>query len=767
MRLFFVLFLSFNLSAQIGTEQWRLHVTNKKALDVVAGNGLVYTAFQNGLLEYDIANSETSLWTNVNGLSDVKLSCLGYDKNQNSLYIGYENGNLDRIQNNRVTNIPAIRLANITGNKRINRIVVHDKYIYIATGFSIVKFDPLKFEVRDTYYPTNGLTPIVDIAFRNDSIFALTAQQLYKGSLKNVSLADVSQWKIDTRVPIITSNKYSDIQVVNEQMFVVYKNEDYAKDSIYHVTNTGIKSIFDASKNLEINSIQEVEGKLAINIDAGIYLYSSDLSNYSFLGMSGVSVNNSYSFDDKIWVADNYSGLVRYHNGGIIHINFQGPPKNQYYAVDFNKGKLAIVGGGMTGKGMTWNSSGMYSFENEVWSLTDKSTQTLWKDKNIWDCLAVSINPKDANNVAIGSFSDVPLSIITDGKQISEVFTVDNSPIEKTKWNTEALITDVKYDDEGNLWIANSYSMSPLKAYTKDKKWISFPLGSSVSNTTLISQIAIDYNGNKWLAVPGIGVIAYNDNETISNLSDDKIKIIDAGESSGALPTNQVTALAVDFNNAIWVGTESGFAIIYNSANVFSAAAGTYNAQRIKVNFEGVPENLLGNTYFTDIEVDGGNRKWLATANSGIFLMSKDGSQILQNFTTENSPLISNNIIDMVFDPKTGELYIVTDIGIVSYRTDTSEGDSEYSDVTVFPNPVKPDFSGLITIQGIQYDSDIKVTDASGNLVYKTTSNGGTATWDGKTLAGERVKSGVYLFWTAPNSTDAKGRKVGKVVVIN
>ena len=110
---------------------------------------------------------------------------------------------------------------------------------------------------------------------------------------------------------------------------------------------------------------------------------------------------------------------------------------------------------------------------------------------------------------------------------------------------------------------------------------------------------------------------------------------------------------------------------------------------------------------------------------------------------------------------------MITDNGLISYRTDASAGDADYSDVKVFPNPVKPGYAGLITIQGIKFDSDIRVTDVAGNLVYKTTSNGGTATWNGKTLEGENVKAGVYLFWTAPNDSEAKGRKVGKVVVIN
>ena len=163
--------------------------------------------------------------------------------------------------------------------------------------------------------------------------------------------------------------------------------------------------------------------------------------------------------------------------------------------------------------------------------------------------------------------------------------------------------------------------------------------------------------------------------------------------------------------------------------------------------------------------VDGANRKWFGTANAGIVLLSADGLEIIEQYTTENSPLISNAIVDLELDQSTGELYIITDKGLVSYRTDATYEDPEYSNVVVFPNPARPDFDGPITIQGIRYNSDVKITDVAGNLVYQTTSNGGTATWNGRTLNGDRVGTGVYLIWTAAN--EGKGRKVGKVLVVN
>ena len=767
MRILFALLISSTLYGQIGTGQWRLHVPNKNSLDVVVANNIVYSAFKDGVLEYDIENSEKSLWTNVNGLSDISITCLGLDQDNQAVYIGYENGNIDRLQNNHIENIPAIKLAQINGSKRINKIISFNNYIYIATNFSIIKFDPVKFEVRETYYPTKTNDPILDISFKNDSIFALTEKKLLKSNINNTALADYTQWNIDTRVPINTNltAKYSEIEVINNQFYLLYSLPDYGKDTVYCVKNSGLDLVFNKSENFEINSINILENKLAINIDAGVKVMNSDYSLSKFYGVSGVSSNRSFLHKNSVWIADKYNGLVRFINGYGEHIDFQGPTGDKFYSVECSKDKLIVSSGGMNGHNMTWNTSGTYIFQDENWTSFDRNSEPMWLNTNFWDNLTSAINPNNTNQMAVGTFSEIPLTIFENGKTASKIYTVENSPIESTMWNSEAMISALKYDELGNLWIGNGFCSNPLKVLTKDQKWQTINLGSNCMNKS-INKIVIDYNGNKWLAVPSVGLVGLKDNKTIETLSDDKIKIVNTTDGNGGLPSNQVTALAADFNNEIWIGTESGFAILYNSDNIFTSTT-AFNAQRIKLRFEGENEYLLGKTYITDIEVDGGNRKWFGTANTGIFLLSPDGNEIIQNFTTDNSPLISNVILDMAFNHKTGELFIATDKGLVSYRADASEGDTEYSNVKVFPNPVKPDFNGLITIQGIQYDSDINVTDVAGNLVYKTTSNGGTASWDGKTVNGERVKGGVYLFWTAPNDMDGKGRKVGKVVVVN
>ena len=175
--------------------------------------------------------------------------------------------------------------------------------------------------------------------------------------------------------------------------------------------------------------------------------------------------------------------------------------------------------------------------------------------------------------------------------------------------------------------------------------------------------------------------------------------------------------------------------------------------------------NFLEKRTLHPIAVDGGNRKWIGTSASGVFCVSEDGLEEVYRFTAENSPLVSNNILDIRIDHGTGEVYFATDKGLVSFKADATIGDEQFSSISVFPNPVRPEYSGPITIQGIGFESDVRITDISGNLVYKTMSNGGTVIWDGNRLDGTRAQSGVYLVWAT--STGGKGKAVAKILLVN
>lgn len=766
----FCCFFTSFLHAQIGTGEWRLHVPARKAVDVAAANNVVFAAFESGILEYNSTDDEKRLWTDVNGLSDISPTSLFFSNTFNALFIGYDNGNFDKLKEDQITNIPAIKLAQIQGSKRINKIVEHNNFIYLATGFAVVKIDPVKNEVKDTYYPTSGNDAILDVMFRNDSIFALSSSRLYRGYLNNIALADASQWVVDTRLPVESVQSYHDLENINNELIISYKNAAYGMDSVFRIKDDGLELITDLPFSLELNSLSVHDGLLAVNAEGGTFVYNDDgslasvMNSFSYGGYP--NVNNSVYANGFTWMADEKEGLVRYFTQySAVKIPFDGPPKSDFYAMDWQDGRLVVAGGGISGISPTFSGSGIYLFEDEKWSLRDRDNMQMWNGQMIWDFVSTAINPLDKEQIAVGTFSPIPLSLMNSSAQVSDTFTPNNSTLEYTAVGGEwSLVSGMNYDEDENLWMVNSYSDRPLNVRTKSGAWYSFDCGTAAKNK-YTRKLVVDYNGHKWFAVDGAGVFGYKDNGTIADPSDDDRVNLNTGESTGNLPSSTVNALAVDFDNEIWIGTDNGFAVLYNSESAFDATAGNYNAQRIKLEYEGNVEYVLGNTAITDIEVDGGNRKWIGTANSGIILLSPDGLQILEQHTTENSPLISNAILDMELDQNTGELFIITDKGLISYRTNATYEDPEYTNVQVFPNPARPEFEGPITIQGIRYNSDIKITDVAGNLVYKTTSNGGTATWNGRDVNGEKVKTGVYLIWTAAN--EGKGRKVGKVLVVN
>lgn len=766
----FIISLPLTYLAQVATGNWRMHVANR-GIDITAGGNQVYVALETGLLEYDIDAKESSLWTDVNVLSDIHVSCIYYHKESESFFVGYKNGNIDRIQNNTVTNIPAIKLAAIQGSKTVNSFNSMGDLVYAACDLGIVVINSKNNEIKDTYYPNSSSEGILNVAFVQDSIYALTSSRLWKSNLSNITLADPSQWKIESNLPTGTSTiSYENLFEKNGELFLVEKVDGFGMDSLCKLTSSGLLSLVNLGFSVEINSVKLVEDKILMTVYDGVLIFDDNFTFEqvfnSFNEFTNKAPSSATILNGNTYVADQVYGLFEFSSSGLKKIESSGPSNNSFFSLSGTRNKIVVSAGLIDKISFNYNVAGAYTFEDENWISYNRTTNSEWYNYNIFDISSASINPLNEKEIALGSYSEQPLIIVNENESSSQFFNQSNSPFVQhgLPSHNNICVSDVEYDKKGNLWVLNCFAQTPLKVYTKDKVWYEFTNGSASQNA-YSGKMIVDYSGNKWYTIYNEGLFGYNDNGTISDPSDDKIINLKNTPTGGDLPDANVTAIAVDYDNEIWIGTTQGFVVLYNPDNAFGASSGEYNAQRIKIDFEGIVEYILGKTSITDIEVDGGNRKWIATANAGIFLLSPDGTEVLASYTKENSSLISNNIFDLQFLGKTGELFVVTDIGLVSLRTDASTGDDKYEDVIVFPNPVKPSFDGLITIQGIKYDSDVKFTDIAGNLVYQTTSNGGTATWNGKHFNGEKVKAGTYLIWTSSNTE--KGRKVGKVVILN
>ena len=245
------------------------------------------------------------------------------------------------------------------------------------------------------------------------------------------------------------------------------------------------------------------------------------------------------------------------------------------------------------------------------------------------------------------------------------------------------------------------------------------------------------------------GLFCIDMNSTLEDTEDDRIKAFNEkfiDQDGGSVEVYYINDITEDHNGDIWVMTDKGPYVLYNTEKVFED---NYHFTKIKVprnDGTNYADYLLDGAYTTCIEIDAANRKWIGTLSNGLYLIGPDGLESIHHFTKDNSPLPSNAIEGLALNHKTGELFIGTDKGLVSYMSDATRAEEVYDEekVYAYPNPVTPDYDGLITVVGLKANSHVKIINTAGRLVAEGTSLGGSFTWDGRTPQGQRVSTGVY-----------------------
>ena len=762
---FLICFLAMSLSfSQVAMNNWRVHFSLSNANGITKSGSKIYMSSYNGIVVYDSEDNSISTLTHANGLSDINISAIG--SNDELLIVGYINGNIDIIKGSETTNVPWLKKAQLSGLKIINNFYFDDNLIYISTSIGVLVFDINKNEIKDTYYPVLG-SEINDVCFFNDSIYAATNNGIYIASIQQDYLNDLNNWTHKTNLPsTLINSRISEIEVFNNQLFIGYDDLTFGSDTVFKLSPSNqIERFFNTN---QLNDIQVTENELIISNTYNLVFYDNSFnvinSVYQYTFGSGLNISSGIKFNGEYWIADKNNGLVRANDSWNNSQVFNNVPfKDKSYYIDIQYGIMAVAGGAITHNlHSNYFRSGLYLFEDETWKNINYTNDTGMDYSSTWDAISVSINPNNTSQIALGTYSSGGLKIIENNKVV-KTYTSDNSILDIQPGNGSTIIIgDVKYDDDGNLWVANPGTKG-LKMLSKDNAWYSFKVENI--GGAFPSRLIIDNKGNKWITFVGGGVSVFNENGTPNDLSDDKLVILTTTEGYGNLPSSSVRSIAQDIDGEVWIGTDEGLTVVYSTDKIFDGEYGDADANQIKLEYGGNVEHLLGTSEITAIAVDGGNRKWIGTASSGVFCFSPNGLEEIYRFTAEDSPLLSNTIIDIKVNHLTGEVFFSTENGLISYRADATIGDEKFENVTVFPNPVRPEYRGNITIQGLAYNSDVKITDVSGNLIYQTKSNGGTAIWDGNRLTGDRVQSGVYLIWTA--SSTGKGKNVAKVVVMN
>ncbi len=760
--------------AQIAIGSWRDHLSYNKATNVTEAENRIYCVADGNLFYYDKSDGTSNRVSKVNGLSDVRINRINYDNKTKTLIIAYSNANIDLIQNGKVINVADIKRSNISGNKNINCILIGSDYVYLGCGFGIVVFDVTKKEIKDTYYLAAINQNVNDLLLYRDTFYAATDQGMYYASKSNPNLSNPNNWKKDPGLPLKTYNSL----VVFNNKFIINKTGTPGKIYQRDVDST-IWSEYD-NEVADRMGLRVFGNSLYIIYFYGVSVRDVNKNQINFLGGS-FGYPNKFPFfagpndvivdkDNIAWIADIRSGLVE--NDARFSFKYRSPsgPKSNYvYSMSFAENRLWVASGGVDDAWAGLNhNDGLSSFIDNEWF--SKGSDFLNSDSSInfaKDILYVQENPQNSSKIYATAWGKGLVEYDLQSEKLVKIYNNSNSSLKFRVENPGVWVSGLDYDSEGNLWMVNAFTNTLLNVLKKDGTWQSFNTSINSEITARdASALLITQSNKKWVLLPRAtnepGILVFDDNGTLEYTLDDKVKKLNFEPGRGAITGSEVFSIAEDKNGEIWVGTDKGVCVFYSPDAVFSNE--NYDAQQIKIEQDGNIQYLLETEIITCITVDGANRKWVGTVNSGVYFMSSDGTQQLEHFTSENSPLFSNNITSLAINPEDGEVFIGTDLGIISYKSTATEG-IESCEIYAYPNPIKSNYNGLVAIKGLTKDANVKITDVSGSLIYQTKALGGQAIWDGKNLKGERAASGVYLVFST--STDGAESCSTKILVVN
>jgi ligand-binding sensor domain-containing protein len=372
-------------------------------------------------------------------------------------------------------------------------------------------------------------------------------------------------------------------------------------------------------------------------------------------------------------------------------------------------------------------------------------------------------SPVDKDLVYITSWGN-GIFAFKKGEQVSHYDETNSTLQNAAPGGPNTRVWGLDFDKDNNLWVSNSLVSNSLSVMKADGSWVGYPLKSMIGNE-LVGEVVVDDFNNVWLTLlKGGGIMVLNTNNTPDNRDDDKLLKFKPKNAYGNVISNVYT-LVKDMDGAIWVGTDFGPVVYSAPDEVFEGY--TDGKQPTIPRYDGTNQEdpLLGSEVVRTIAIDGANRKWIGTERGGAFLVSADGDSSLLQFNTDNSPILSNTVIGIGIHDKTGEVFFGTDRGIISYRSDATKAGDDFGDVYAFPNPVRPNYHGNITITGLIKDANVKITDIAGNLVYETTTVGGQVIWDGNNLDGRRVASGIYIIFCT--NDDGSKTHITKLLFMN
>ena len=739
---------------------WRAHSAYSIIDEVAVMKEKVFALSNHSLFAVDKQSEELSYYSRLTGLNGAVISTIGYNPALNLLLVCYENGQLDVINaKDEIENIPDLYLKQANFSKIVNNICMHENTAYLAMGFGILVLDMKKREIKDTYIIGKDASEvnIKDITILGDSIYAVSPQLLYSAALSD-PLSDYAYWQTQS---LPNGQEATALSAHKQQLYIIRDAVLWSRNGGQwhkHSTTFAAKDLCQTNQELFI---------LPKDKD-GVAIVGTDLSlQWQEMGI----ISDIQSDGNSLWFALDKYGLMR----GSDRQTFlpDGPINNTAYRMRFFGDRLYIVPGGRWATQNKTPAEIMF-YENDSWVNISHSQINEACNATILDLMNVAQDPKDKDHYFVTSFGSGLLEMYRD--EVIKLYTPSNSSLTSAVDKHPELYTrtdGAMFDNQGYLWVLNTSATNNIHIIDANGNTIAkYNLYNDGVRVPLYTpgEILVDHRNPTWKWIPlcryNTGLILLQDNGTPTDPMDDKVTYhTEWYDQNGKLVLPEsIFSLAQDRDNTMWVGTNKGLFLVPATIDFTTSN----RCERVIIGRNDgtqLGDYLLENEQINSIMVDGGNRKWIGTASSGVFLLSPNGEETIEHFTSENSPLPSNNVLSIAIQESTGEVFFGTGQGLVSYMSDAIEPATDFNEIYAYPNPVHPNYKGLITIRGLMANTQVRIVDANGNLVTNIPSNGGEAIWDMTNAQGDRVATGIYTILC--NTADGSGHGTTKILIMN
>ena len=739
--IFLFFFVVTNAFAQ-SNSRWSDLFSYNNVLAFKEDNGRIIAATENGVFYYDTASGEIKKLSKANGLHEVKISAFDYNPETNVAIIGYQSGNLDVVTDDAISYIVDIPLSqSYTGSKSINNVAISGDRAVISVGYGVSIFNIGKKEFGDTCFFFNGSAyeKVLEATIKDDVVYAVTGSSLKYHPL-DVTFSVYSSWSS-------VSGAYTQIDSSDILAMATNTNVYYGAFGNF----VAIPQSFTMVKDVRLKN-----SNIVIADQSKVYLYNTSGSLLKTINISE-EVNTANIVGNVVYTGTKFSGIYDENKNSYKP---DGPYSNISYKVNLFGNQIWVATGGREEYNTpTYTNLGYYHYDGTKWNYPDYfKTST-----NRWNILDVKPNPVKPTEVYFTNYS-----FLSGQKGIYKMN--DNSFTKAYLQDPTAplhnRVVGLTFDEQNNLLCSAGFFNTPNQPTAgfyyynvATDNFVKVPVASTYRSNDVFTKDGVLYAPSPY--ENGGGLIVYNYNNTLSQMGDDAFKVIN---KTNGTPEDGIICAKIDKNDDVWLGGFTGLRVLPSASSIITTQ--NPKAEPIVITLDNIPEELFKDLKIISIDVDSGNQKWVSVEGGGVFYLSSNGENTIQHFTKLNSPLPNDTVTDVKVDQKTGKVYFSTYDGIVVYQGDVVNVSADFGEVKVYPNPViTSQYKGNVKITGLAEKTNIRITDAAGNLVHQAVARGGYYEWNLNNQRGVRVASGIYfVLMTNEDGTD---KATAKIAVVN